>query len=157
MSAYSNPEYGGIQANREYFDGFAKKYDDFPQVQKLTDTISDAIKAAQAFDPESSVVMDFACGTGEFVVSKQLLFKVAHYASLGLISRRLIPHVKQIVGVDVSEAMVAQFNEVAAKEGIPVEKMRAVCEELKGEDRELDNQKFDVIVVGRLTSESIPL
>ncbi|KIL60983.1 hypothetical protein M378DRAFT_167488 [Amanita muscaria Koide BX008] len=68
--------------------------------------------------------MDFACGTG-------------------LISK---PHVKTIIGVDISQGMVDQYNLRVQRESIPPEKMRAVRAEFEGKVEELDDMKFDVII-----------
>jgi hypothetical protein len=43
--------------------------------------------------------------------------------------------------------MVDQFNKRVEYQGIPPEEMQAVCAELKGEPGELDNERFDVVVV----------
>lgn len=51
------------------------------------------------------------------------------------------------MGVDISEGMVAQFNERVDNQGIPREEMGAVCAELNGKEGELGGEKFDVIVV----------
>ncbi|KDR81974.1 hypothetical protein GALMADRAFT_276610 [Galerina marginata CBS 339.88] len=48
-------------------------------------------------------------------------------------------------GVDITQAPVDIFNEHVSNQGIPLEKLRAVCVELKGEEGELDGLKFDVI------------
>ncbi|KAJ7491091.1 S-adenosyl-L-methionine-dependent methyltransferase, partial [Mycena latifolia] len=64
----------------------------------------------------------------------------------GLIARGLAPYCKNIVGVDISQAMVDHFAEKINNQGIPPEEMRVVCADLKGEESELDGQKFDVIV-----------
>jgi len=50
------------------------------------------------------------------------------------------------VGVDISEAMVKQYNRRVEDQGIPPEEMQAFCTELKGTAEELDGVKFDVIV-----------
>jgi len=65
----------------------------------------------------------------------------------GNLSRALAPYAKSIVGVDISPIMVKRFNERAHNQGIPDDEMKAVCAYLKGEPGELDNVKFDVIVV----------
>lgn len=65
----------------------------------------------------------------------------------GLISRELCPYVKSILGVDISQGMVDQYNLRVSNQGIPPEEMRAIRYELKGEDTELEGKKFDVIVV----------
>jgi len=66
---------------------------------------------------------------------------------VGLISRELIPHVKSIVGVDITPAVVDVYNQRVTNQGVPPEKMRAIAVELKGQEGELDGLKFDVIVV----------
>ena len=66
---------------------------------------------------------------------------------LGLLSREIAPHAKQIVGIDISQGMVDQYNRRVANQGISPEEMKAICVDLKGVDGELDNQKFDVVVV----------
>jgi predicted TPR repeat methyltransferase len=43
-------------------------------------------------------VLDFACGTG-------------------IVSRGLVPHCKKLVGVDISQGMVDEFNKNAAEHG----------------------------------------
>jgi hypothetical protein len=51
------------------------------------------------------------------------------------------------VGVDISQGVVDQFNKRTE-----IQNMKAVCTELKGEPGELDNEKFDVIVVRKNSS-----
>jgi 2-polyprenyl-3-methyl-5-hydroxy-6-metoxy-1,4-benzoquinol methylase len=84
-------------------------------------------KYSSAFDESKTAVMDYACGTG-------------------LISMVLASRVKSILGVDISAAMVGQYNKRMDNQGIPPEEMRAVCAELSGTVEELDGMKFDVIV-----------
>jgi len=79
------------------------------------------------FKEGETEVMEFACGTG-------------------LVSKELVPHVKSILGVDISQGMVDQYNKRVQDEGIPLEKMHAVRYELEGREGELDGSKFDVIV-----------
>ena len=67
--------------------------------------------------------------------------------AVGLISRELAPYSRSILGVDISQAMVDQYNLRVFNQGIPPEEMRAVCAELEGKEGELGGQKFDVIVV----------
>jgi len=65
----------------------------------------------------------------------------------GLVSKELVPHVKSILGVDISQGMVDQYNKRVRDEGIPFEKMHAVRCELEGKEGELEGSKFDVIFV----------
>ncbi|KAJ7494432.1 S-adenosyl-L-methionine-dependent methyltransferase [Mycena galericulata] len=94
---------------------------------ELGDKVPKAMRNAYPFDEDTTTVMDFACGTG-------------------LISRGLAPYCKSIVAVDISQAMVDHFAEKIHNQGIPPEEMRVVCADLKGEESELDGEKFDVIV-----------
>ena len=71
----------------------------------------------------------------------------SYYLHTGLVSRELAPHAKRILGVDISQGMVDQYNLRVANQGISSDEMRAVAVQLKGEDGELENQKFDVVVV----------
>jgi len=61
-----------------------------------------------------------------------------------LVSKQIIPYAKSILGVDISQGMVDLYNETGQKEGF--QGMRAVRADLKGEEGELDGQKFDVII-----------
>ena len=66
---------------------------------------------------------------------------------LGHLSRELAPYAKSIVGVDISQGMVDQYNKRVSDQGIPPEEMKAVRAHLKGIEGELDNAKFDVVIV----------
>jgi len=115
------------ESNRQFFDNLAHKYDDLPFATELTEKIGNAVRKDYAFDANATVMMEYACGTG-------------------LVSRQLAPYAKTIVGVDISQGMVDQFNLRVSNQGIPPEEMRAVRQELKGEEGELDSMRFDVIV-----------
>ena len=65
-------------------------------------------------------------------------------------SRLLAPHAKEIVGVDVSQGMVDEFNKHVEEEGISPKAVHAIRAELKGEKDELDGKKFDIIMVRRI-------
>lgn len=82
---------------------------------------------AYSFDENETEVMDYACGTG-------------------LISRELAPYAKSILGVDISQKMVDQYNHRVHNQGIPSEEMHAICAILDGRESELDGKRFDVIV-----------
>lgn len=68
----------------------------------------------------------------------------------GLVSLPLVPYVKSILGVDISQGVVDKYNKRAIGQGFDPTKMSAVRFELKGVEGELDNKKFDVIVVSYL-------
>ncbi|KAJ7635820.1 S-adenosyl-L-methionine-dependent methyltransferase [Mycena polygramma] len=105
-------------------------YEQQPLAADISERVPKAMLKAYHFDADTTTVMDFACGTG-------------------LIARGLVPHCKSIVGVEINPAMVNYFGEKIHSQGqscVPPEKMRVVCANLKGEDSELDGEKFDVIV-----------
>lgn len=94
---------------------------------EMVESLSNAILKAYPFDKEGTVVLDYACGTGS-------------------ISRRLAPHCKTLIGADISQGMVDQFNKGLQDDGTLSEKMRAVRAELKGEETELEGMKFDLVL-----------
>ncbi|KDQ18549.1 hypothetical protein BOTBODRAFT_28936 [Botryobasidium botryosum FD-172 SS1] len=115
-----------IEANKQHFNSTAHTYDDKPLAVQLSRDAADAMREVYDFKEESTVMLDYACGTG-------------------LISQNLAPDCKQIVGVDISEKMVEHYNARVANQGIPPEEMRAVCTDLSGKG-ELEGLLFDVIV-----------
>lgn len=126
---------GYKEANRQWFDSKAHNneggYEAQPAAQEVADKISIAILDAFAFDKSQTVMMDFACGTG-------------------MISQRLAPHAKSIIGVDISPKSVEFFNERVAKQGVPPEQMKAICADLTERDKVendlFDGTLFDVVV-----------
>lgn len=121
------------EANRATFDKFATEYEDQPMALPLTNLIGPHLLSAYPFNKESTTVLDYACGTG-------------------LMSRRLALDVKSILGVDISQGMVDQYNK-RADGG----ETKAVCVELKGESGELEDRKFNVIIVRSSCTSSLNL
>jgi ubiquinone/menaquinone biosynthesis C-methylase UbiE len=111
----------------------------------MTYRVAEAVRKACAFD-EKTTVMEFACGTGAFMIDAQYYKRdpISSRFYLGLVSKQLAPFCKHIVGVDISQGMVDQYNKRTENQN-----MKAMCAELKGEPGELDDEKFDVIVVRR--------
>jgi hypothetical protein len=64
-----------------------------------------------------------------------------------LVSGNLAPYVKSILGIDISQGVVDLFNKRFSDRDADQERFRAIRAELKGEDGELDNEKFHVIIV----------
>ncbi|KAL8278491.1 hypothetical protein RQP46_009181 [Phenoliferia psychrophenolica] len=96
--------------------------------QWLGKRIAEAIMDAVDFDEDTTTVLDFACGAG-------------------LVAQNLAPFASRIVGVDLSERMVEQFNLAVANQGIDPSEMMAVQKDvLLDEDAELDGELFDVVV-----------
>ncbi|KAG6828358.1 hypothetical protein H0H92_008246 [Tricholoma furcatifolium] len=92
-------------------------------------SVLEAAKMRQSyeFNEDVTTVLEFACGTG-------------------LVSRELAPYSKRIIGVDISQGVVDQFNLRVSNQGIPAEEMQAIRAELKGEPGELEDEKFDVVI-----------
>jgi SAM-dependent methyltransferase len=106
-----------------------------------------AIRKHYPFDEDSTLVMDFACGTGGLEPWSWHISSSLPVPTLGLLSKELAPYAKSIVGIDISQGVVDRYNLSVSNQGILPEEMRAVCAELKGRDEELDGLKFDVITV----------
>ncbi|KAG1868895.1 S-adenosyl-L-methionine-dependent methyltransferase [Suillus tomentosus] len=114
--------------NKNYFNEHGHHYNDHPDGHELARRLGAAMINAYPFEEDSTLVLDYACGTG-------------------LISRQLAAHAKCIVGVDISQTMVDQYNQSLFNQGIPPEEMRAVCCDLTTEaPNQLDGMKFDVVV-----------
>ncbi|EIW60962.1 S-adenosyl-L-methionine-dependent methyltransferase [Trametes versicolor FP-101664 SS1] len=116
------------EANKAFFDQHAHE-PHRPDALKLRHKTVAAMQRAHPalFDEDRTEVLDYACG-------------------VGLLSQALCPHVKSIVGVDISQASVDAYNAQASNQGLEPTEMRAVCAELTGAPGELDDAKFDVVV-----------
>jgi len=115
------------ESNKNYFNEHAHQYNDHPEAQGLAQRLGAAMIRAYPFNEDSTLVLDYACGTG-------------------LISKELASHAKCIVGVDISQSMIDQYNQSVVNQGIPPEEMRAVCCDLTAAPDQLDGMKFDVVV-----------
>ena len=135
-------------ANEEHFNKIAETFDEFPGAKEMAKRVVDAMvtKFPDRFKEDTTTVMDFACGTGKsiFVLDRNLRSDVM---VLGLISRELIPHVKSIIGVDITQGLVDQYNLRVSNQGLDPSEMKAIRAELKENDPQLGDTKFDVIVV----------
>ncbi|KAF8061712.1 S-adenosyl-L-methionine-dependent methyltransferase [Lyophyllum atratum] len=118
---------GFSEANKTHFNATAHEYDDIPHALERARRTAARMRESYTFDEDATTVMEYACGTG-------------------LVSRELAPYAKRIVGVDISQGMVDQFNLRVSNQGIASEEMQALCVELKGVPGELGDEKFDVIV-----------
>ncbi|KAH0830226.1 S-adenosyl-L-methionine-dependent methyltransferase [Lanmaoa asiatica] len=113
-------------ANKDYFDTTAHIYNYHPNILRLAEKIGEAMLDTELFEQGITTVMDFACGTGH-------------------ISRKLAEvDPKSIVGVDISQGMVDEYNRIISDHDIPPEEMRAIC--IAPNDWKLEGITFDVIV-----------
>ncbi|KAK0498979.1 S-adenosyl-L-methionine-dependent methyltransferase [Armillaria luteobubalina] len=114
-------------ANKEHYNKGSHTYDELPMVKEATEKEANYILShGWSFDPESTTVLNFACGTG-------------------LLEATLIAHCKSVQGVDISQGMVDQYNKRAETLGV-TSKMSAIAHELKGLPHELEGRKFDVVL-----------
>lgn len=56
-----------ISNNRNHFDNIAARYDDRPGALKLSKAIASAIIKDIELDEDSTILMEYACGTGKFL------------------------------------------------------------------------------------------
>jgi len=124
--SHSNGYDSLAEANKAYFNKEASNYDG-PLKIDFADRMAPRILSLYPFDENSTTLLDYACGTG-------------------LVSQRLAASTKSIVGVDISQGMIDQYNLRISNQGIEPQEMQAFCIELKGVDGELNDRKFDVAI-----------
>ncbi|OBZ75916.1 hypothetical protein A0H81_04916, partial [Grifola frondosa] len=136
-----------VDANKAFFNETAPTYDDLPGTVEIAQRQAAAMRKAypSLFNEDTTTLMDYACGTGTSPSPPQPS-PATVLTPTGLISRELCPYVKSIVGVDISQGMVDQFNLRVANQGLAPEEMRAECVTLTASAHELGGARFDVIV-----------
>ncbi|KAG8940076.1 hypothetical protein FRC03_005796, partial [Tulasnella sp. 419] len=116
------------EINRKHFNQIANTYDDIlPTMREHAAKIAQVVTEQVKLDPETTSVMDFACGTG-------------------LVSINLVPYVNEVIGVDISDAMVEKYNEKASMDELSAKKMKAVLLDISKDKEKLGGKKFDVII-----------
>ena len=126
--------------NIEHFDKSASSWDSSPLKLALAKKCSEVFLQADGveWNPNSTVVIDFACGTGIIVIGIEL--------TIGLISQDLIPHASKIIGVDTSAAMVEVYNQKALINDVS-QKMHGFCHDiLSGSEIPEELQNVDIVV-----------
>jgi predicted TPR repeat methyltransferase len=100
----------------DLFEDKAADWDQRPVPQQISEGVFNALKAAVELGPQMTV-LDFGAGTG-------------------LISGKLAPHVKHILAVDISQAMLEQLAKKPELEG----KVEIFCQNILEEplEREVD-------------------
>ncbi|KAG8858536.1 hypothetical protein FRB96_005208 [Tulasnella sp. 330] len=151
-----------VLANQKHFDDVAPRYDSMNALrERVMHDIVDAILDEYDFDEDATVLLDFACGC---VCSAEMhapfgpplsviwcIEPVKGSPSLfRFISQQLAEHCKEVVGVDGSANMVAQYNLKVANQGIPPTEMYAICSTLSDDDHDkvekLLDKQVDIIV-----------
>ncbi|EKM83148.1 hypothetical protein AGABI1DRAFT_69361 [Agaricus bisporus var. burnettii JB137-S8] len=118
-------------SNKDYYDQLGEQNFDAPHALELARRAANVFRRAYDFDEDETRVLDFACGVGH-------------------LSRELVPYVKSIVGVDISQRMVDEYNRRSLNQGIEPEEMRAIQADilLSSTSSELQEMKgtYDVVV-----------
>ncbi|KAL1748604.1 S-adenosyl-L-methionine-dependent methyltransferase [Schizophyllum fasciatum] len=118
----SQPARTAEEANKAHYDENAASYENIPDVLKLGSLVGAEFRRIVQPSPEKTRVLEYACGTG-------------------VVSREIAPFAKSVLGADISQGMVDQYN----KRG--TETMRAVCvQQGTPLSAQLDNATFDAIV-----------
>ncbi|KAI0318506.1 S-adenosyl-L-methionine-dependent methyltransferase [Amylostereum chailletii] len=115
------------QANEAHFNELAHYHEQSQGMNEFFDRLGVIVREIYEFKEDETSVLDFACGIGMF-------------------SRQLAPYSKSIVGIDISQNAVNEYNRRVGNQGLIPEEMQAIRVELKGEEGELDGRKFDVVV-----------
>lgn len=114
---------------RRLFDNIASEYDKLNHILSLNIDKGWRKKGVREVADEDRPlkVLDIACGTGDFTIA---------------IAQKLMPG-SEVIGIDISEGMMAVGREKIAKAGVRAVMSVADCEDLPYEDGE-----FDRIAVG---------
>ena len=114
---------------RRLFDNIASEYDKLNHILSLNIDKGWRKKGVREVADEDRPlkVLDVACGTGDFTIA---------------IAQKLMPG-SEVIGIDISEGMMAVGREKIAKAGVNAVMSVADCEDLPYEDSE-----FDRIAVG---------
>jgi len=131
------------EKNSEYFNKRAFSYNTdllegmkfvFDEVRARRSWISSKWTDTPEGQGKEIRVLDYACGTGN-------------------LSRALSPYVSKIIGIDISDNMVTEFNKEAIKAGLSSNKAFAVRGDFLAEDADEkfshpDYFDFDLVIVG---------
>ncbi|KAI1164904.1 S-adenosyl-L-methionine-dependent methyltransferase [Nemania serpens] len=143
------------EINRSIFNGEAASYDE--KHRKLNDRLTRELQARLDFigvdwasDDDDSDEDD----EGEAKKKPRREVRLLDYAcGTGMMSRALAPYTTHCIGMDISEEMVATYNDGAENQGLSPDEMHAVLGDLASEtvgdallSPELFN--FDIAVVG---------
>jgi len=117
-----------ISENKAFFEKAVDSYSRNHSYRVLNRYVVSALFSAPELldlDENSTRVLDYACGPG-------------------LISRELLPHVSEIVGMDLSEKMVEEYNQSAHNQGLGRGEIHAVAADLCADDlpAELDKPEY---------------
>lgn len=113
------------EGNREHFDAHADQFDAWPRAKERAQRSAAAILAAVPLNKDSSSALEFASGTG-------------------LVAKDILPYVKDLVGIDISAALVERCNQRFKEEGAG-EGSYAIAANIERDDGVLADRKFDLV------------
>lgn len=113
------------KANVEHFNKEAAAWDEKPYILEWAAKLNSLLNQYLTLDPAHTTVIDFGCGTGA-------------------VSVRLAQNVRMVVGVDMSNNMIEQYNKKAGS--TPKKNMVGICENIA------DEQQFQ----STLASQGLP-
>lgn len=116
----------GHQQPFSELDASAPDMPTHPMALEISTGVVNALRSVTELDKEKTTVLDFACGSGH-------------------VSRQLLPYVSSIVGVDISETGVKNYNHYAAQQHVE-DKMRALVLNVTEDVGELRGAQFDAAV-----------
>jgi len=109
------------QPSDTFWDKKSKNYD--KNIKKYNFVYKKTIDSARSLLTNSDVVLDFACGTGE-------------------ISLDIAPHVQKVLGIDISEKMIALANKKVRERQID----NASFSQIDAFDQRLESNSFSAIL-----------
>ncbi len=110
-----------MQPPDTFWDKKSKNYD--KNIKKYNFVYKKTIDSARSLLTNSDVVLDFACGTGE-------------------ISLDIAPHVQKVLGIDISEKMIALANKKVRERQID----NASFSQIDAFDQRLESNSFSAIL-----------
>ncbi|KAF5324675.1 hypothetical protein D9611_004094 [Ephemerocybe angulata] len=113
------------EANKHHYDQHVDDFDTFPHAKTRAQRSALAMREAVSLSKDSSTVLEFACGTG-------------------LVCMEMLPHVKEIVGIDISPVVVERCNK-KFKEAGANENCYAIAANISTDKDVLADKKFDLV------------
>ncbi|KAH6911485.1 S-adenosyl-L-methionine-dependent methyltransferase [Coprinopsis sp. MPI-PUGE-AT-0042] len=116
---------GMTQENKDYYDQNPGIYQVWPLAKERSERSAQAIIDKLSPSKESTTALDFACGDGN-------------------VALELLPSLKSILGVDLSENAVKKFNERFEKAGT-LDTCSAVSLDIQADRSALGGKTFDIV------------
>ncbi|TFK19058.1 S-adenosyl-L-methionine-dependent methyltransferase [Coprinopsis marcescibilis] len=113
------------EANKDFFNNNTDIFETYPHAKERAKRTALSIVDKVKLDKENTSVLEFGCGNG-------------------LVCKELLPYVKTITGIDISEGTVKLFNNYFQSQG-EAERVKAFATNLETDQSVIEGKKFDVI------------